>query len=138
MTQLHDLVEKDLLPCVGSIPLKVVSHSEPSSFDNAEVILTAGNVHLRVIRERGLVFVDIGPTSSPGVWFNSSIVFEFLDLSAVAGWHEESGEVAMAGLCSFLKSCWAELNTAFCSSAVEASTSRLREIAEVQAKRRFG
>jgi len=73
---------------VAPLGFTVVQSDTSDSFDNASVVLQAPALRLRVVRERSQVFIDVGPASEPGTWFDSAVVIDYLGLSSKAGFHD--------------------------------------------------
>ena len=47
-------------------------------FGNALLMVTRGSVRTRIIRERGLWFVEIGSTKDPREWFDARLILRLL------------------------------------------------------------
>jgi hypothetical protein len=60
---LLDLVNTELLPRIAPLGFKVVETDVSESFDNAAVTLQGPAFRVRVVRERSIVFVDLGPNA---------------------------------------------------------------------------
>ncbi len=132
------LVESHLLSSAAQHGMRVVSHEESGSFDNALVVLQGGDVRVRVIRERSQVFVDFGSSSEPAVWFDSAVVMEYLGLSDTAGWHDRDGAGVLKGLADFLRAFWLELSVRFSPATFPVAKQELTRVREEQSVRRFG
>lgn len=135
---LLSLVKTHLLPAVAQHGMRVLSHEESGSFDNAFVVLQKGDVRVRVLRERSQVFVDFGSSAEPAVWFDSAVVMEYLGLSENAGWHGRDSTVVLRGLADFLRTFESELAARFSSGNFTATKRELTRVREDQAVRRFG
>ena len=135
---LLDLVNAELLPEITSLGFAVVESQTSDSFDNANVVLQSSALRLRVIRERSQVFLDIGPQSEAGTWFDSAVVMDYLGLSSNAGFHAEDVRAVLRGVGAFVKSMWSELTAKFSPQQLEATKKELRTLAEARAAKMFG
>ena len=85
-----------------------VAREETSrSFDNCLIVLQSSNCRVRVVRDRGTVFVEVGPRSapdvhrppsSPNLWFDVSTVVVFLIQESKTGkweWFYESPDESL-------------------------------------------
>ncbi|MBI4502415.1 MAG: hypothetical protein HY700_14795 [Gemmatimonadetes bacterium] len=131
-------IERNLLPAVSSLAIQVVDHQESDSFDNAVVVLQAGELRIRLVRERSYLFVDFGSTAEPNTWFDSAVVLDHLGLSEDAGFHDRRVQHVLAGLASLLKSFGTELFSLFVSSNFNVTKSGLSELQKSRAARRLG
>ena len=132
-TDLLEKVEASLLPLVTSLHLTILEHSESNSFDNATVTLQAGHVRVRIVRERGQVFVDLASASAPHTWFDSAVVMDHLGLSDEAGFHDRASTALFDGIGSFLRSFWSELTAAFDPATFAATNRALRCLRDTRA-----
>lgn len=135
---LLDLVNAELLPVIAPLGFAVVQSETSPSFDNANVVLQAPALRLRVVRERGQVFLDIGPHSEPGTWFDSAVVMDYLGLSSSAGFHDEDARGMLRGAGAFVTSMWRELTANFSSQQLAVTKKELRSLAEQRAAKLFG
>src|SRR4051812_10415344 len=94
---LLDLVKIELLPVVETLGFRVVENQTGRSFDNASVTLHPPFLRLRVVRDRGRMFLDIGPPSPANTWFDSAVVVDYLGLSDNAGFHDEDARRMLRG-----------------------------------------
>jgi hypothetical protein len=134
---LLSLVESNLLPGVDSLGMSVLTHEESGSFDNALVVLQAGDIRIRIVRERSQVFVDFGSSGEPAVWFDSAVVMEYFGLSETAGWHDRDGIGVLRGLAEFLRVFQGELATRLSPANFPVTKQGLTSVREEQATRRF-
>ena len=137
-TDLLPQVEALLLPLVSSLHLRIVDHSESDSLDNATVTLQAGNVRVRILRERSQVFLDLGSASAPHTWFDSAVVMDHLGLSDDAGFHDRGSNDLFEGIGSFLRSFWGELTVRFDPANFTATNSALGALRDARAASRLG
>jgi hypothetical protein len=56
-------------------------------FDACEITLRSKDWHIRIGRDRGALFVYVGPTSRPDIWFDLGILVTFLERDSEEG-HE--------------------------------------------------
>lgn len=101
-TGLRELVEALLMPQVAHLGFRVVSYEQAKVFDNAMVVAQGHELRVRVVRERGEVFVDFGSTAQPAVWFDSSVVMEYLGLRGSDGWHSSDAQAVLSDLGGFI------------------------------------
>ena len=137
-TALLAQVEATLLPLVPSLNLKVIDHSESTSFDNASVTLEGGNLRVRIVRERSQVFVDLGPVCDPQSSFDSAVVMDYLGLSEDAGFHNRDADAVLRGLSSFLRSFSPELSEKFTRANFEITKAELTRLRNARAAARLG
>lgn len=134
---LLNLVQLHLLPQVEQLGLKVVEHEESSSFDNASVVLQTGDVRVRIVRERSVVFADLGSVAEPRRWFDSSVVMDYLGLSEEGGFHDSDAAAVLLGVSRFLTSCWQELSRAFGLTSFPTTRKKLQAVLDARAEKRF-
>ena len=56
--------------------------------EEAQRSLLESALRVRVLRERSIVVLDVGPASEPNTWFDSAVVMDYLGLSSDAGFHD--------------------------------------------------
>jgi hypothetical protein len=133
-----DLVSRELLPKLREFSYSVADQEQADSFDNASVVLHSPDLRIRLVRERGQVFADFGPSSEPNVWYDSAVIVEFLGLSTDGGFHDRDAHRAMEGIAGFVKSFQRELAAKFANPELSATKQALDELREVRAERLFG
>ena len=131
-------VRSEFLPLVPSYALEVVHHDESSSFGDATVILQAGDLRLRIVRERSQLFADLGSAADPGSWFDSTVVMDCLNISSNAGLHGRDGAAVLKGLANFLNTFRDELLTTFSRSEFPRTKGALVSVRDARAAARFG
>src|ERR1044071_6765853 len=89
MENLLEATNSILLPALLPMAWRVVERRESHSFSDALVVLQFNELRLRVVRDKGIIFVDFGSAASPADWFDSAVVVEYLGLSASGGFHDE-------------------------------------------------
>jgi hypothetical protein len=132
------LVQESLLPALEPLGFSVAHSDVSASFDNAMVTLQSSKLQLRIVRERGLLFADFGPASTPGSWFDSAVVIDYLGLSAESGIHDRNARVVLAGMSAFVRACQAELEMHFSPSHLAATTSALTALRNARASTLVG
>jgi hypothetical protein len=135
---LQQLVTDIALPVLAPIGFRLVAAEEPQVFDNAYCVLASEQLRVRVLRERGVVFMDIGPVSEPGLWFDSAVLMEFLGLSHDAGFHDANSTRVLTGAAAFLLRFHVELASAFSAHRLSQTKRELEAIKEERANRLFG
>jgi hypothetical protein len=135
---LLNLVNAELLPSLTGLGFRVVSNEAADVFDNAEVVLTAPALRIRVLRERSILVLDVGSISEPNTWFDSSVVMEYLGLSADARFHDQHARAVLQGVGIFITSMWHELTETFSPQVFTTAKNDLLALREERASRRFG
>lgn len=132
------LVNTKLMPQLASLNYRVVEHEEGESFDNAIVVVDGPGFRMRIIRERGQLFVDFGSHAEPASWFDSSVVMGLLALRDGDGWHSTKAGVVLLELAAFVLANEARLVGLFGSSRFAETKERLRAVREQQSVERWG
>jgi len=73
-----DLIEKHFLYLVDEDRFSVVKRKRYDSFDNTEIVLQSQECRIRVLRERGQVFVEAGPLLSTEEWYDLATLIAYL------------------------------------------------------------
>ena len=113
MLDLRQAVKEELVPQASPLQLRIVAHMKSRSFGDELVDLRTGDLLLRVLRDRGRLFAEFGSSSQPGVWFDSSVVLEYLGLSATYSFHDEDLTHSLRGIGLFLRTMKDELKGLF-------------------------
>lgn len=132
------LVNEELLPGLKPLGFRVVSSAVADVFDNANVVLEASSLRVRVLRERSVVVLDVGPASEPNTWFDSAVVTDYLGLSADAGLHDRDARGVLRGSGAFITSMWSELTAKFGKQQLPNTKEELTALREERARRLFG
>jgi hypothetical protein len=132
------LVGEELVPVLAPLGFRVVASEVADVFDNASVVLESPAFRIRVLRERSIVVLDLGPRAEPGTWFDSAVVMEYLGLSTEAGFHDRDARGVIHGVGLFIQSMWDELTTMFGPDRVEITKDELHALREERAARLFG
>jgi hypothetical protein len=132
------LVETKLMPRLAPLGYRVVEHEKGESFDNASVLIDGPTFHMRIIRERGQLFVDFGSFSEPGQWFDSTVVMGVLGLRGGDGWHSTDADTVLGELAVFVRENEASLKGLFEPSRFSESKGRLLAVREQQSVDRWG
>jgi hypothetical protein len=135
---LLELVTRELLPTIAPLGFRVAESEQANVFDNASVVLESPALRIRVIRERGIVVLDLGPTTHPNSWFDSAVVIEYLGLSDDAGFHDRHVHDVLHGVGVFIRSMWVELQREFAEPQLAATTQALTILRQQRATRLFG
>jgi hypothetical protein len=110
----------------------VVTKSEVSrSFDNAYVVLSSGELQVRIVRDRGRVDVNVGRAGPPEVWFG----LELIRAGAVPG--DLDKPVAVEVLADFLKENFAAVRDSFSEDNYPGTAAHLGELAKRRAESMF-
>lgn len=112
--------------------LRVVEEEVANSFDNAEVVLRGDEIRVRIVRERGQVFVDLRPSFGPTEWVDSAHVRWLL-----TGVEPGTAEWKLPDLAAWLESNLHELGSRFSASKYRQTLTELRWLREESARRRF-
>ena len=135
---LVSLVREHLMPTLSPLGYHVVSDERSDAFDNALVVVEGPELRIRVVRERSQVFVDFGSVAEPAVWFDSTVVMEFLGLRNGDGWHSTHAKTVLRELGAFLCGHKALLTETFDPSSFQTVKSRLAAVREKQSAERCG
>lgn len=108
---------------------------DPEHFGNGWVALSRGDACLRLVKERGQWFVDVGSSAAPEEWFDARLV-----LDEIGATHEEAGtdEVALGALCNVLARTAAQWEVLFLRSTFATARKSLRTRQIASAKEQFG
>lgn len=135
--ELLELVNAELLPVIGPLGFTVVQSETADAFDNASVVLQAPALRIRVVRERSQVFIDVGPASEPGTWFDSAVVIDYLGISPKAGFHDRDASGVLRGAGAFITAMWRELTTKFGLQRLAATKKDLISLRDERAAKLF-
>jgi len=133
-----DLVNAELLPAIARLGFAVVESYVADSFDNASVELAGPTFRLRAFRERGDVFVDIGPVSEPGQWLDSDLMLEHLGLMSSTSDRSREASAALRGAAGWVTTFHAELSELLDTQHLPATKHAIVELGEQRALRMFG
>lgn len=107
-----------------------------ANFGNALLDLKRGNVRVRLVRDRGEHFVQVGSTVEPDRWFSASLALELFSVHAIESRPLEPS--AMANVARRIVGIFGQLDAAF-SRAEWTETSRQLEAARLRRrKEQFG
>jgi hypothetical protein len=132
------LVNSKLMPRLPSLNYRVVEHEKGQAFDNAMVIVDGPEFRMRVVRERGQLFVDFGSLAEPRSWFDSSVVMAVLGLRGGDGWHSTDADMVLFELASFVLANEARIVGLFESSLFAKSKELLLAVQKQQSDDRWG
>lgn len=132
------IVETDLMPVLAPLGFSIADSAVSESFDNAFVIVEGADVRLRVLRERGTVFLDLAPTPVPNDWVDSAVVMDFLGLSGDGGFHGRETREVVAGIGAFITGLLSELEVTFNKEQWSSTKQALQDLKERRARRLFG
>lgn len=132
------LVNEELLPTLAPFGFRVVESEAAESFDNAYVVLEAPALRIRVLRERSIVVLDVGPTSEPNTWFDSAVLMDYLGLSPDGGFHDRDARGVLRGAGAFIVSMWNDLTAKFGRHQLAVTKKELSAVREQRAARLFG
>lgn len=108
------------------------------AFGNAWVILEGGNLRLRLVRDRGQIFLDLGSMHDPDEnLFDSAIVVEHLNPGSRPEASNWSGEHSLKQIAQFVSILSSELQSAFSLQRYAGTTAALRAI-QARLASRFG
>jgi hypothetical protein len=133
-----DLVNAELMPAIAPLGFAVVQSSVADSFDNASVELEGLAFRLRAFRERGDVFVDIGPASEPGQWLDSDLMLEYLGLMSSTSDRSREASAALGGAAAWVTTFHAELSELLDAQHLPATRRVIGDLGEQRAARMFG
>lgn len=132
------LVDTNLMSRLTPLNYRVVEHEEGQSFDNALVVVDSPAFRMRVIRERGQLFVDFGSLAEPSSWYDSSVVMGALGLRGGDGWHSTNADTVFSELADFVIANEGRLAGLFEPSRFAESKGKLVAVREQQSADRWG
>jgi hypothetical protein len=135
---LVSLVDKHLLSRLGPLGYRRVADEKFDSFDDAIVVMERSPLRIRVLRDRGQIFVDFGSVAELTVWFDSHVVMEALSLRERTGWNSTNAKAVLADLAGFVVAYDSQLNAMFESATFKESKARLVGVREKQSVERWG
>ncbi len=135
---LLQMVNEELLLVLAPFGFRIVDHHVAEVFDNAYVVLEAPALRIRVLRERSILVLDIGPTSEPNTWFDSTVVMDYLGLSSEGGFHDRNARRMLRGVGAFITSMWKELTAVFSQHQISTAKQQLNALREQRAAKRYG
>jgi hypothetical protein len=115
-----------------------VDHHESEAFGDALVALSAGDLRIRIVCDRGQVFADFGSVAQPDKWFDSAIVMEAMELSTNGGFRAPEIGPSLQGLAALLQAVGHELVQMFRAQEFPKTERKLAAIQEARAAKRFG
>jgi hypothetical protein len=107
-------------------------------FDNASVDVRSPDLRVEVVRERGIVSVDIGPADQPGLSYDSGLVLNYLGLSSGNGLVGPDARVVLHGAGAFIKSAYNELRRMFGAEHLAHTKEALSALADERMAKMFG
>ena len=135
---LLDLVAAELLPAIAPLGFVVVASSVADVFDNATVVMQSAGLRIEVVRERGIVNLDVGPVTEPGTSFGSGLLLNYLGLSAGYGYVGPDARSVLRAAGAFVTSMGDELQTMFEPERLARTKRDLGALAKERAKKMFG
>jgi hypothetical protein len=137
MNSLVALVKSVMVDAHPEWSFSTVESESESSFDNAFVVLQSNELRLRVLRDRGTVFLDIGSLVEPSTWFDSAVVADWLSLSDSGGIHGSDVPTVLASIAELMRGVGLELRDAFSASRFAAVKAQLIKTRDARAARLF-
>lgn len=137
-TDFPSLVDAYVLSRLQSLGYRRVFEEKGESFDNAMVVVESPRLRVRLVRERGQLFVDFGSAAEPAVWFDSSVVMDALALRGGDGWHSTEAKATLADVAGFIATHEARLAEMFGPATFKESKQRLLAVRERQSVERWG
>lgn len=138
MTDLLSEVESDLVPVLAPLGFRVVDSEVSDHFDNATVVLEGRGLRLQILRERGVVSLDIAPSFAPTAWVDSAVLMEHLGLAKDSGLQVTDASDMMRGVGRFVSAMLPELQSIFGERRWGESRARLEALKRDRADRLFG
>lgn len=128
-----------MLSVLAPIHLHVDDYREtPAAFGNALVDLSGGSLHIRIRRERDQIFVAFGSTIDSATLFDSAILMDFLGLTETAGFHSPDSTRMLAGIASFIRANFYELEALFSPSQYVETKQKLMTLQQHRMVNRWG
>jgi len=129
-----DLVNAELVPAIAPLGFAIMQSHVADSFDNASVELEGPALRLRAFRERGDVFVDIGPASEPGQWLDSDLMLEHLGLMSSTSDRNREASAALRGAAAWVTMFHAELSELLDAQHLPATKRAIGELGELRSR----
>jgi hypothetical protein len=108
-----------------------VAEERSASFNDAFLVLYSGCVRLRVLRDRGILYIDIGPRSNINEWYDVSLVKALLENSSLVEATDERE------LMAFLNRSFMQLRGLFNERNFKATQQKLKRLERARAKKMF-
>lgn len=103
-------------------------------FGSGWVLLTRGDVRLRILNDRGQWFIEIGSLAAPEEWFDARLVLSEIGASGV----QETDEAALESLCKVLAGTASQWEVLFLQSTFATARRSLRAREIDLAREQFG
>ena len=131
-------VQEGLVSKLKPLGFEITQSEIADVFDNASVTLQGPGLQIRIVRERGEIFADFGPSSNVGLWYDSAVVMDYLGLSAEAGFHDRNLDAVLRGVASFVTTCGFELSRKFDEAHLATTRKELEDLKQRRAEDLFG
>jgi len=141
-----DQVEQHFRYLVDEYGFSVICRERYESFDNAEVIIQSRDCRIRILREKGQVFVDAAPLPPSEDWFDLTEITAYLSQGADSwkyetpdrGDYDSRIEWQVKRLADILRSYLPQICELFRKGIFEQKLAKLLEFRNQQFKERWG
>ena len=138
MSEFLELVGSILTPALAEVGLLVTDTRAGDSFGDAYAVFDGQDFRVRVIRDRGQVFVDIASATEATNWFNLPIVAAVLGFEASNEAPGIDDETKLSWIATLVRSQAKNLEAAFTPAHYKRTKQRLEEAEERSKVMRFG
>lgn len=141
-----DLIEHYFQYLINDYGFSVIAKEVYPNFDNAEMILQSNGCRIRVLRERGQVFVDVGPLPPRNNWYDLATLIAYLTRGANTweykipdhGDYEYKVEWQVMRLADILRPYCAQICKLFHKGIMEQTCTELKEFMDQQFRKKWG
>lgn len=109
---------------------------DPVNFGDAYVDLKRKNVQIRIVRDRGEHFVQVGSTAEPEKWVSASLVLQLLNVREIAPYQLDASSAT--NLVRMIVGVVDQLESAFSKSEWPSTSTKLKELQLRRRKERLG
>jgi hypothetical protein len=109
---------------------RLLDSEEGDSFDNAEVYFGSDRFRVRILRDRGQVFIDFAPPDGPPYWFDMPLLLRYLGYEALADTYVRSAQRSLEVLANLLRPHLHELGDLYAQDRQERTLRDLKALQE--------
>ncbi len=110
--------------------------SYPASFGNEVLVLKSRDFRVRFVRDRGDIYVDVGPVSEPSEWHLLEDVLEFVTKQGIRAKHDAG--LGLQELAAALKANYADLQKFLDQAYYVENKKAFEQFQQVKAEQMFG
>ena len=117
---------------------RVVSHEARPSFGDALADFESPTLRVRVLRDRGQIFIDVAPAQDPPSWFDLPLLLTFLGEPDAAASLLAGGQSDMREVAALLRAHYDDIERTLGQSRSPDVVRRLGQLRLARAAARFG